>query len=143
MPQNPSRGLTAIAVFLFFGAVMAFLAGITLVFRGTILDHIWSLNPAAHAQLVPLGMPVGILFLLLAVALAVAATGWLLRRVWGWALAVTIIAIQLLGDFVNLLRGDFLRGGTGIIIAGTLIFYMTRPRVKTIFRCRAASTPQN
>src|SRR5262249_55102288 len=34
---------------------MATLAGATLVWRGTMLDHIWSLSPPAHSQLGPLG----------------------------------------------------------------------------------------
>ena len=112
---------------------MALLAGTTLVFPGTILDRAWRLNPVAYAQLAPLGAPVGIAFLLLAVVLAVAATGWWRRRRWGWVLAVVIISIQVLGDFMNLLRGDVLRGAVGVVIAGALLFYMTRPRVRAAF----------
>lgn len=112
---------------------MALLAGTTLVFPGTILDRAWRLNPVAYAQLAPLGGPVGIVFLLLAVVLSVAATGWWCRRRWGWVLAVVIISIQVLGDFMNLLRGDVLRGAVGVVIAGALLFYMTRPRVRAVF----------
>ncbi|MGC2184456.1 MAG: hypothetical protein WA637_14345 [Terriglobales bacterium] len=132
-PQKSPRGLTAVAGFLFFGAAMALLAGTTLVFPGTILDRAWRLNPVAYAQLAPLGGPVGIVFLLLAVVLSVAATGWWCRRRWGWVLAVVIISIQVLGDFMNLLRGDVLRGAVGVVIAGALLFYMTRPRVRAVF----------
>jgi len=32
----------------------------------------------------------------------------------GWRLAVALIAIQLIGDLMNLLRGDFVRGPIGI-----------------------------
>lgn len=63
-PQKPPRGLTAIAVFLFFGAAMALLAGTTLIFPGTVLDRAWRLNPVAYAQLAPLGPPVGIVFII-------------------------------------------------------------------------------
>ena len=132
-PQKSPRGLTAVAVFLLFGAAMAALAGTTLVLPATILDRAWRLNPVAYAQLAPLGTPVGIAFLLLALVLAVAATGWWRRRRWGWILAVVIIAIQLLGDFLNLLSGDVTRAGTGVLIAGALLFYMTRPRVRAAF----------
>ena len=112
---------------------MASLAGITLIFPGTVLDRAWRLNPVAYAQLAPLGAPVGIVFLLLAALLAVAATGWWRRRRWGWVLAVVIIATQLLGDFVNLLRGNVLRGAVGVAIASALLFYMVRPRVRAAF----------
>ena len=132
-PQKSPLGLTAVAVFLFFGAAMASLAGATLIFPGTILDRAWRLNPVAYAQLAPLGAPIGIVFWLLAIILAVAAMGWWRRRRWGWILAVAIIAIQVLGDFVNLLRGDVLRGAFGVTIAGALLFYMTRLRVRAAF----------
>jgi hypothetical protein len=125
--------LTAVAAFLLFGAAMAALAGITLASPGTILDRAWRLNPVAYAQLAPLGAPVGIVFLLLAVVLAVAATGWWCRLRWGWILAVIIIAIQVLGGFLNLLRGDVLRGTAGVVIASALLFYVTRPRVRAAF----------
>jgi hypothetical protein len=117
-------------IFLFFGAVMSSLAATTLLCRGTVLDRLWALNPTAYKQLVPLGGIVGILFLLLAVALTTAGIGWFRRRRWGWKLAVAIIATQVLGDVVNCLRGDFLRGGTGVIIAGGLLLFLLRSKVK-------------
>ena len=130
---KPARGFTAVGVFLLFGMSMASLAGITLVWRGTFLDRIWALNPTAYAQLAPLGRLVGAAFLLLAVALGAAAVGWFLRRLWGWRLAVAIIAIQVIGGLINLLRGDFVRGPIGIVIAGALLIYLLRPQVKGTF----------
>jgi hypothetical protein len=132
-PQNSPRGLTAVAAFLFFGAAMASLAATTLIFPGTFLDRAWRLNPVAYAQLSPLGPPIGIGFSLLAVALAAAAIGWLRRRRWGWVLAVIIIAIQIVGDVANLLRGDVLKGSVGVAIAGALLFYMTCREVRVAF----------
>jgi hypothetical protein len=67
------RGKTAIGIFLLFGAVMASLAGATLLWRGTALDRMWTLNPRAYKELAPLGKLVGIPFLMLGVLLAVAA----------------------------------------------------------------------
>src|SRR6266705_7150738 len=92
------RGMTGIGTFLLFGAVTASLAGATLLWRGTALDRMWTLNPRAYKELAPLGKVVGIPFLMLGVLLAVACMGWFKRRVWGWRLAVAIIAIQVLGD---------------------------------------------
>jgi len=132
-PQKSPLGSTAVAVFLLFGAAMAALAGATLVFPGTSLDRAWRLNPVAYAQFAPLGAPVGIAFFVLTLVLAVAAGGWWRRRRWGWILAIVIIAIQLLGDLLNLLRGDVLRGAAGVLIASALLFYMTRPRVRAAF----------
>src|SRR5712692_4737491 len=47
----PPRGMTAIGVFLLFGAVMAFIAGTSLLRRGTALDRMWALNPRAYDEL--------------------------------------------------------------------------------------------
>jgi hypothetical protein len=56
--------MTAMGVFLFFGAVMALLAGTTLIWRGTFLDHVWAVNAPAYRQLAPFGKTVGVPFLL-------------------------------------------------------------------------------
>ena len=128
-----TQGFTAIGIFLFFGAIMASLAAITLLWRGTALDRLWALNPSAYKQLAPLGGIVGILFLVLGAALTTAGIGWFRRRLWGWKLAVVIIATQVLGDVVNCLRGDLLRGGTGVLIAGALLLFLLRSKVRATF----------
>jgi hypothetical protein len=125
---------TAIGVFLFFGTAMASLAAITLIWRGTVLDRIWVLNPRGSQQLAPFGKLAGISFLVLAAVLALAGVGWFRRRLWGWRLCVAIIVTQVLGDLVNCLRGDFLRGGVGFAIAGALLIYLLRPKIRTCFR---------
>jgi hypothetical protein len=128
-----TRGFTAIGIFLFFGAIMASLAATTLLWPGTALDRIWALNPAAYKQLAPMGGIVGTFFLVLGVALTTAGIGWFRRRLWGWKLAVVIIATQVLGDVVNCFRGDLLRGGVGIIVASSLLLFLLRSKVKTAF----------
>lgn len=130
-PKMP--GFTAMGVFLFFGAVMAGLAATTLLWQGTVLDRAWALNPTAYKQLAPLGRKVGILFLLLAVTLITAGIGWFRRHLWGWRLVVIIIATQVVGDVVNFVRGDWLRGGTGVIIAGALLLFLLQPRTRATF----------
>jgi hypothetical protein len=130
---SKTPGFTGVGIFLFFGATMASLAATTLLWRGTALDRVWDLNPIAYKRLAPLGYPVGILFLLLGAALTTAGIGWFRRRLWGWRLAVVIIATQILGDVVNCVRGDLLRGGTGVIIAGALLLFLLQPRVRATF----------
>jgi len=112
---------------------MALLAGVTLCWPGTVLDCIWRLNPSAYQEMAPLGRLLGIPFLLLSAALAVAGIGWFRRRIWGWRLAVAIISIQMLGDLINGLRGDYLGGAVGVSIAGALTFYLLRPSVRAAF----------
>ena len=82
----------------------------------------WALNPHAYDALAPVGKTVDLLFLSLAVALALAATGWFKRRRWGWQLAVTVIGTQVLGDFINVFFGHALQGLVGIALAGALFF---------------------
>ncbi len=131
---SKTTGFTAIGIFLFFGALMASLAATTLLWRGTALDRIWVLNPTAHNHLAPLGRTVGGLFLLVGAALATAGFGWFKHRRWGWRLAVVIIATQVLGDVVNCVRGDLLRGGIGVIIAGALLLLLLQPKMRAAFR---------
>jgi hypothetical protein len=130
-PKTP--GFTAVGIFLFLGAIMASLAATTLLWRGAALDRVWALNPIAYKQLVPLGSAVGVLFALLGAALTTAGIGWFRRRLWGWRLAVLIIATQVLGDVVNCVRGDWLRGGTGVIIAGAILLFLLQPRIRAMF----------
>jgi hypothetical protein len=59
--------------------------------------------------------------------------GWFKHRLWGWRLAVGIIAVQVLGDLVNAFMGDLVGGGVGFIIAGALLVYLLRPEVKAAF----------
>jgi|SRR5580692_7303766 hypothetical protein len=126
-------GFTAMGIFLFFGASMASLAAATLLWRGTALDRLWTLNPTAYKQLAPLGRIVGIFFLLLGAALITAGIGWFRRRLWGWRLAAVIISTQVLGDVVNCARGDWLHGGTGLIIAGALLLFLLQSRIRAAF----------
>jgi hypothetical protein len=121
------------AVFLVFGATMATLAGITLLFPGSFLDPIWRLNPEAGEQLHQLGRGIGVAFLGLGAAMVAAAVGWIKRRFWGWALAVVIIASQVLGDLVNAFRGEWLKGALGVGIAGALLAYVLLPSVRRAF----------
>jgi hypothetical protein len=126
-------GFTAMGIFLFFGATMAILAAATLLWQGTALDQVWALNPIAYKQLAPWGDAAGILFLLLGAALVTAGIGWFRQRLWGWRLAVAIITVQVLGDVVNCAKGDWLHGGAGVIIAGALLLFLLRPRIRATF----------
>lgn len=112
---------------------MAACAAITLVRPGTFLDRAWALNRTAHMQFLPLGRMVAVPFAVLAAVLFLAGIGWFRRRYWGWLLGVSLIATNLAGDLVNLALRDWLKGAVGVVIAGLLLVYMTRPRMRTYF----------
>jgi hypothetical protein len=126
-------GLIAMGAFLLFGATMATLAGVTLLFPGTILDPMWKLNPVAGEQLHQLGPAVAIAFLALGAVMVVTTIGWMKRRFWAWALAVVIIASQVVGDLGNAIRGQYLQGAVGAVIGGALLIYLLQPKVRTAF----------
>jgi hypothetical protein len=131
--------MTAVGVFLLFGALMAFLAGTTLIWPGTALDRLWALNAPAYKQLAPFGTAVGAFFLLLGTILTAAGVGWLRHRIWGFRLAVVIIGVQVLGNLVNAFRGDIVRGGVGSAIAVALLIYLLHPKVRAVFADTRAS----
>jgi hypothetical protein len=112
---------------------MALLAGSTLIWPRSIFDRAWVLNAAAYAQLAPFGKKIGVAFMLLGAILAIAGAGWFKRRVWGWRLAVAVIATQVVGDLANAFLGDIVRGVIGFVVAGALLFYLLRPEVKSAF----------
>lgn len=127
------RGFTAVGVFLFFGSSMAALAAFTLLFSGTHIDRVWKLNPAAYSQLLSHPHLFGSGFLLLSLALFAAGYGWFRRYFWARKLAVVIISIQVLGNAVNCIRGDYGRGAMGLLIAGALLAYLLSSSVKRAF----------
>jgi hypothetical protein len=128
LKHEPPAGFAAIGVFFFFGATMAAYAAVTLLEPGTFLDRAWALNPSAHLQLSAMGRVLGLPFMVLAVALLFAGIGWFQRRYWGWLLGASLIAVNLAGDVITLLRGQRFKGAVGIAAAGLLLFYMTRLR---------------
>ncbi len=112
---------------------MAAYAAITMAFPGTPLDSLWALNKRGHEGLVWLGRIAAIPFVVLSVALVFAAVGWLRRRRWGWVLGVTIIGINMAGGLSQVVMGERLKGAVGVVIAGALLGYMTRSRIRKYF----------
>ena len=72
--------------------------------------------------------------------LAAAGMGWFKRRLWGWRLAVAIIAIQVLGDLVSVFLGRVVEGGIGVTIAGALLLYLLQAKVRAVFESEGTRT---
>ena len=126
-------GFVPIGIFFLFGATMAAYAAVTLLKPGTVLDRLWALNETGHVQLTTLGKSAGLGFVVLSAVMCAAAAGWFRRRYWGWALGTTIIAINMAGDLINGLMGQWLKGAVGVTIAGLLLLYMTKSAVRNYF----------
>jgi hypothetical protein len=62
-----------------------------------------------------------------------ASAGCLLRRRWGWWLAIVIFAANGFGDAVQLATGHVLEGAIGVAVAAAILFYLTRASVQQAF----------
>lgn len=132
MPPVP-RGVNALAALFVFGAAMAGLASLALLFPGGALEPVWQLNPVARTQLASLG-PVGIgLMVMVSIACAGAALGLRSLAGWGHKLAVALLGVNLLGDAANAMSGHYLRALIGMAINGLLIAYLMEPHVRALF----------
>jgi len=117
---------------------MAALAGIMLVWPGTVLDELWSLNQTAHAELQAAGSYIVPAFWLLSITLVAAAVGWFKQQMWAFRLTIAIFCAQVAGDLVNLVRGDFVRGSASVVIAGALLLYLLRSTFAEYFNSARA-----
>ena len=126
-------GVLLLALFFLAATGVLISVGISLLLPGTPLDAIWLLRPDRQALLMPYRQYVGPGFLALAIPMALASVGCFLGKPWGWWLAVAIFAANGIGDAVQLLTGHLLEGAFGLVVAGALIFWLTRPQVRAAF----------
>ncbi len=133
--SNRPLGFWPIGAFFIFGSAAASLAAVTLLWPGTVLDKAWKLNPTGHAGLSAFGPWIGVAFVPLAIALVLAAIGWIKRRRWGLFVGVGVVAVNLTGDVLHLAAGDH-KSGIGVVIAGLLLFYMLSSTGPDLFRSK-------
>ena len=132
-------GLTILAAFFAFGTLMALLASLGLLLPGGVLEPMWRLNPQAQVSLTALHSWGVVLMLTVGIACALAAIGLWTRAMWGHHLAVGILAVNLVGDGLNVIvRGD-LRALIGLPIGGAIILYLLRSRLREQFQVRSAA----
>jgi uncharacterized membrane protein (DUF2068 family) len=131
--------LTLLSVFFAFGALMASLAAVGLVFPDGALEPMWRLNRHAQVGLMELrGWGIA-LMLGVAIACAFAAVGVWRRARWGHRLAVILLAINLLSDVLNAVLLSDLRTLIGVPIGGAIIYYLLRSPIRAQFGTRAES----
>jgi hypothetical protein len=132
--KNKPIAFYLVGIFISLGAVVLLLAAITLLWPGSVLDRIWEVNPDGYAEMLPYRVAVGIMFLVLSQVFAITVRGWFKQRKWGWICVIGIFAANAAGDFGRLAGGDFKGGLLGLAIAGLIIFYLTRPPIKELFK---------
>src|SRR5436305_2430804 len=125
-------GITALSLFFLFGPGASFVSSISLLFPGSFLEPIWRLNPRARSGLGDMGVAV-ILMGAICLACASAAVGLWRGARWGYWLAVSLLAINLLGDVLNVFLGTEPRAVIGIPIALAILAFLMSRRVRRFF----------
>ena len=137
MPGRP-RGVTLLAVFCGASAVIAAASATSLAFPGSVLEPMWRANPRAHEGFNSLGIwAPSLLVMLSAVCVATAVGLWRGAR-WGYLLAVTGLAVNIVGDSVNAVLGAEPRAALGIPIVLVLLWYLARPHVRAFVVARSS-----
>jgi len=123
-PARRPAGVSALALFFIFGATMSFLAAVGLAIPGGPLEFMWRINPQAREGFRALGFLAVPLLLMVSAACAAAAHGLWNLRAWGRYLAITILAINVLGDASNAVFRHDWRTLIGVPIGGAMIWYL-------------------
>jgi hypothetical protein len=123
-----------VGAFSVLAALIAGTAGATLLFPGTPLDVIWAIrSDAVHAQMLALGWLAGAGLWLVALVAIATALGSFGRRRWAWWIAAVGMIANCLSDLVRLAGGGIIEGLLGLLIAGSILFWLTRPKVRAEF----------
>ncbi len=126
-------GITALSIFLLFGALMGFIAFVSLLFPGSFLEPMWRLNPRAREGFSSIGVWAVVLMCAVWVACASAAVGLWRGARWGYRLALMIFAINLLGDVANVILGTEPRAVVGIPVVIAIFVFLASKRVRRFF----------
>ena len=134
MLARKSLGVELIAIFFAVATCVLVGVGIALIWPGSTLEVIWRFYPARRSLLMPYHLWLGPAFLTLAIIMVSASIGCFRHRVWGWWLAVAIFLVNGLSDAGQIFLGHFLEGGIGVVVAGTILLYLSRPHTRASFK---------
>jgi hypothetical protein len=126
-------GVSLLVAFFTFGASMALLAALTLVFPGSALDSLWRFNPEARVAFRGMGPLAIALMAVVSTACAVAAIGLAKLAPWGRALAIGVLTINLLGEASAALIRHDRRTLIGLPIGGAMIVYLLSKPARNSF----------
>jgi hypothetical protein len=119
-------GVTGLACFFVFAALLSALIAMSLLFPGTPLDDLWKASPDVQFGFKHLGgFAVLLMFIICVVCLCVAVGLWRYQR-WGFTLAITVLGVNMAADLISAaLRHDW-RSLAGIPVSGAMIFYLVQ-----------------
>jgi hypothetical protein len=127
-------GITVLCIFFMAATAITLIASISLLCPGGFLEPIWQLNPRGRAGLGTVGVWAVVLLLVVGCACAVAAIGLWRGASWGYAVAIIVLSVNLLGDLVNAISGLEPRAAIGIPIVIGMLAYLMSQRVRRFFR---------
>jgi hypothetical protein len=132
--ENRPQGILILAIVMFFAAFMGFIVFISTFVNGTPLDVIWTLNNSIPQDFKNslFGKILGVFVLMIGFTVLSAGWGLLKGLKWAWWITVIIFVLNGISDVVRVALGGF-EGIVGIIIATTILYYLTRPDVKAFF----------
>ena len=114
------------AFFFAFGAMMCALTLGLLLFPGGPLDALWRLNPDARLAFESLGPWSLAVMVIVGAACLAAAIGLWRGALWGTRLALAILAVNIVGDIMNVLFRHDYRALIGVPVGAVMIFLLAR-----------------
>jgi len=131
-PDRP-LGVTALAYLFVFGTLASGLSFFSLLTPGGPLEPLWRLNPRAHDVFLQMGNWAVLLLFAVCVVCAASAYGFFLGKQWGYWLGLALLLIDLAGDLVSAALGVEPRAAIGAPIVMFILWYLSRPKVRTFF----------
>lgn len=132
MSRRP-RGVTALSLLFFAGAVMAALAAVSIADPDGPLESLWEMKPAAQETMLRIPVVAIAVLSIVFVACGAAAIGSWRGARWGYRIAAALLAVNFVGDLLNATIGREPRAWIGVPITGLLLFYLSRPEVRRFF----------
>jgi len=129
-------GVTALSTFSVAAALIAFTSAVSLLWPGGPLEPMWRLNPPARVAFAGMGPWAIVLLGTVSVAGALSAAGLWQGRQWGRRLAITMLAVNALGDLANAVVGRDPRTLVGVPVVAVIIAYLASRRVSRYFASR-------
>ena len=133
-------GVTALSLFCLAGAIISFVAGVSLLLPGSILEPIWRVNPRGHEAFMGLGGWAIVLLCAVCIACASAAVGLWRGTRWGYRLAFGGLVVNLLGDVANVLLAGEYKAAVGVPIVLAILLFLRSSRVRAFFGREKGST---
>jgi uncharacterized membrane protein (DUF2068 family) len=122
-----------LSIFFLAATVITLVAAVSLLFPNGFLEPIWKLNPRGRTGLGSDWHWAVLLFLIVGITCAIAALGLWQGRRWVYLTALAVLSLNLFGDLFNVISGIEPRAAIGIPIAGLIIVYLFRPKVRLFF----------